>query len=91
MNETFMVVGVLYLVFSMLFSLMWVDAILYDKSFVGYYRNSIKNKNTFGKTYVTIFYLIALPSYLIAMGGLYVTLFLQWVYDLGIKSEEENE
>lgn len=91
MSEGFVVFGLMYMVFSMLFALMWVDSILNDRSFIGFYRNSIKNKNAFGKTYVTIFYLIALPSYLLAMFGLYVTIFLQWVYDLGIKIDNEIE
>lgn len=82
---------VFYALFSMLFALMWVDSILNDRSFISYYRNSIKNKNAFGKVYVTIFYLIALPSYLLAMFGLYVTIFLQWIYDLGVKIDNEIE
>lgn len=91
MSEGLAVFVTLYMVFSMLFALMWVDSILNDRSFIGHYRNSIKNKNVFGKTYVTIFYLIALPSYLFAMFGLYVFLVLQWIYDLGVKIDNEIE
>ena len=91
MSEGFMIIGVLYILFSMLFSLMWMDHILNNRSFIGYYRNSLKNKNAFGKTYVTIFYLLALPSYLFAMFGLYVFVFLQWIYELGVKIDNEIE
>lgn len=91
MSEGFVVFGLMYIVFSMLFSMWWIDSILYDRSFISYYRNSIKNKNAFGKTYVTIFYLIALPSYLFAMFLLYVCLILQWFYNLGVKIDNEIE
>lgn len=97
MSEGFAAFVLLYMVFSMLFALMWVDSILNGRSFtnhanyIGFYRSSIKNKNAFGKTYVTIFYLIALPSYLFAMFGLYVFLVLQWIYDLGVKIDNEIE
>lgn len=91
MSEGFAVFVTLYMIFSMLFALMWVDSILNDRSFISFYRNSIKNKNAFGKTYVTIFYLIALPSYLFAMFGLYVFIVLQWIYDLGVKIDNEIE
>ena len=89
MSEGLAVFVVFYVLFSMLFALMWVDFILRGKSFIGFYRNSIKNKNAFGKIYVTIFYLLILPSYMFAILGLYVTVFLQWVYKLGIKDDEE--
>lgn len=89
MSEGLATILVLYVLFSMLFALMWVDSILNDRSFIGCYRNSIKNKNAFGKTYVTIFYLIALPSYMFAMIGLYVFLVLQWIYDLGVNIDNE--
>ena len=73
MSEGFVVFGILYFVFSMLFSMWWIDSILHDRSFISYYRNSIKNKNAFGKVYVTIFYLIALPSYVV--GTLFIIAF----------------
>lgn len=91
MSEDFVVIVGLYFIFSMLFSMIWMELILNNRSFIGYYRNSIKNKNAFGKTYVTIFYLIALPSYLLAMFGLYVFLVLQCIYDLGVKIDNEIE
>ena len=91
MSENFIVIGGIYLIFSMLFSMIWMELISNNRSFIGYYRNSLKNKNAFGKTYVTIFYLLALPSYLFAMFGLYVFVFLQWIYDLGVKIDNEIE
>lgn len=84
-------IGVLYILFSLLFSIMWIDCILNDKSFIGYYCNNLKNKNAFGKVYVTIFYLITLPSYMFAMFGLYVFLVLQWIYNIGVKIDNEIE
>lgn len=91
MSDVFMAFGLLYMVFSMLFALMWTDSILNDRSFVSYYRNSIKNKNSFEKVYVTIFYLIALPSYLFAVFALYVFLILQGIYELGIRRDDEED
>lgn len=91
MSEGFMIVAVFYALFSMLFSMWWIDSILNDRSFISYYRNSIKNKNAFGKVYVTIFYLIALPSYLFAVICFCMFLVLKWIYDLGIKIDNEIE
>lgn len=91
MSEGFIVIGGVYLIFSMLFSLIWMELISNNRSFIGYYRNSLKNKNAFGKTYVTIFYLIALPSYLFAMITFNVFTVLQWIYNLGIKIDNKIE
>lgn len=89
MNEGFMVFLAFYIIFSMLFALMWVNSILRDRRFSDFYRISIKNKNALGKTYVTIFYLLVLPSYMFAMFGFYIVLVLQWIYDLGVKIDNE--
>lgn len=91
MSEGFVVFGLMYIIFSMLFSMWWIDSILHDRSFINYYRNSIKNKNAFGKVYVTIFYLFALPSYLFSVICFCIFLVLQWIYDLGVKIDNEIE
>lgn len=90
MSEGFATILVLYILFSLLFSLMWIDNIILNgKGFYSKFCYSIKNKNAFGKVYVTIFYLIALPSYLFAMFLLYVCLILQCIYNLGVKRDNE--
>ena len=91
MSEGFMIVTVFYVLFSMLFSLMWVKDIDDDYNFINWYLDRIKNKNAFGKTYVTIFALLALPSYLLAMICLCIYLVLQWLYELGIKIDDKIE
>lgn len=91
MSEGFVAFVLLYMVFSMLFSMWWIDSILHDRSFISYYRNSVKNKNAFGKVYVTIFYLFTLPSYLFAVICFCIFLVLQWIYDLGVKIDNEIE
>lgn len=91
MSEGLAVFVVLYMVFSMLFALMWTNSILDEHRFVDWYKDRLKNKNAFGKTYVTIFALLVLPSYLFAMIAFNVFTVLQWIYDLGIKIDNEIE
>lgn len=91
MSEGFMLIVVFYALFSILFALMWTNSILDEYRFVDWYLDRLKNKNTFGKTYVTIFALLVLPSYLFAMIAFNVFLVLHWIYELGIKIDNEIE
>ena len=91
MSGEFMIVVVFYALFSILFSMFWIDSILNEYSFVKFYLDRIKNKNVFGKTYVTIFALLVLPSYLFAVLALYIFIVLQGIYELGIKKDDEVE
>ena len=87
MNDWLIAFGLIYFVFSMLFSLMWTDSVMNDQRFVAWYLDRVKNKNVFGKIYVTIFALIVLPSYLFTILSFYICLILMWIYDLGIKRD----
>ena len=91
MSEGFALIIVFYALFSILFSLMWVNSIDDNYNFITWYLDRLKNKNVFGKSYVTIFALLVLPSYLFAMICLCVYLVLQWIYYLGIKKDEVTE
>lgn len=90
MSDFVMTFVLLYAVFSMLFALMWTNSILDEYRFVDWYLDRLKNKNTFGKTYVTIFALLVLPSYLFAVLALYIFLVLQEIYMLGIKKDDDE-
>lgn len=91
MSEGFMIVVVFYALFSILFALIWTNSILDEYRFVDWYKDRLKNKNAFGKTYVTIFALLVLPSYLFAVLALYIYLVLQEIYMLGIKKPDFTE
>ena len=91
MSEGFALIIVFYALFNILFSLMWVKGIDDNYNFISWYLDRLKNKNIFGKSYVTIFALFVLPSYLFAMISLCVYLVLQWIYELGIKKDDEIE
>lgn len=91
MSGGLMLIVVFYTLFSMLFSIMWTDSILNDYNFIDWYLDRLKNKNAFGKTYVTIFALFMLPSYIITLFCFFLVKVLQWIYDLGVKIDNEIE
>lgn len=89
MSEGFMLIMAFYALFSILFALMWTNSIVDDYRFIDWYKDRLKNKNAFGKTYVTIFALLVLPSYLFAMIAFNIFLVLNWIYNLGIKIDDK--
>ena len=91
MSVGFMVFVAFYALFSILFALIWTNSILDEYRFIDWYKDRLKNQNAFGKTYVTIFALLVLPSYLFAMFAFNVFTVFQWIYNLGIKIDNEIE